>query len=498
MGIKVSSNQIRALLIEDDPDDILLLKDSLVEIGLGKIKLDYVDRLSKGLIQLGSQVYDVILLDLNLPDSRGLDTLNTTIKRYPRIPVVVLSGLADDAITVEAVRRGAQDYLVKGDISGPLVMRVVRYAIERKQVEAVLRASEARYRTLVETSPNGITLADLEGKLLLCNQQAARLLSYASPEAMVGVNFFKLIAPHDRQPAASNIRKTLNEGKVTTSEYTLVRRDGSPFPAEISTAVQYNTSGTPVGFICITRDITERKKVIDAEKQVVMLEKEFLSSVARELRAPLLSVMQCLVQLRSEKLGRGSLQESILKQASIDAGSLLDMVDELLDFSLLESEHLTLNRERVDLGILISEVLGTFKLQASARRVSLLSAPMETPLVTSADAARMRRVLAKLVQNAINFSEKDGTVLVTGKAMNGKILINVIDEGSGISLEDSEQIFEKYYQVEHPLNTNTFGMGLGLYTTKQIVEAHGGKLTVSSQLQAGSTFSIAIPMDQKK
>ncbi len=494
----MSSSQIRALLIEDDPDDILLLKDSLADIGLGKIKLDYADRLSKGLIQLGAQVYDVILLDLNLPDSRGLETLSTTIKRFPRIPVVVLSGLADDAITVEAVRRGAQDFLVKGDISGPLVLRVVRYAIERKQVEAVLRASETRYRTLVETSPNGITLADLEGKLLLCNQQAARLLSYASPEAMIGVNFFKLIAPHDRHPAASNIRKTLNEGKVTTAEYTLVRRDGSPFPAEISTAVQCNTTGTPVGFICITRDITERKKVIDAEKQVVMLEKEFLSSVARELRAPVLSVMECIRQLNNGKQGDGGMQGEILKRASRDTGSLVDMVDELLDFSLLESERLTLNREQVDLGILITEVLGVFKEQASARRVALLSVPLETPLVASADAARMRRVLYKLVQNAINFSEKEGTVLVTGKAMNGKILINVIDEGSGITLEDSEKIFEKYYQVEHPLNVNTFGMGLGLYTAKQIVEAHGGTLTVSSQLRAGSTFSMAIPVEQKK
>jgi two-component system phosphate regulon sensor histidine kinase PhoR len=107
-------------------------------------------------------------------------------------------------------------------------------------------------------------------------------------------------------------------------------------------------------------------------------------------------------------------------------------------------------------------------------------------------------VLVKLVQNAINFSEKDGTVLVTGKAMNGKILINVIDEGSGITLEDSERIFEKYYQVEVPLNQNEFGMGLGLYTAKQIVEAHGGTLTVSSQLRAGSTFSIVIPIEKKK
>jgi PAS domain S-box-containing protein len=469
----MSINQIRALLIEDDPDDILLLKDSLAEIGLGKIKLDYTDRLSKGLIQLGIQVYDVILLDLNLPDSRGLDTLNTTIKRFPKLPVVVLSGLADDAITVEAVRRGAQDYLVKGDISGPLVMRVIQ-------------------------SPNGITLADLEGKLLLCNQQAARLHSYASPEAMVGVNFFKLVAPADRQPAATRIRKTLNEGRVTNGEYTLLKRDGIPFPAEISTAVQYNTSGTPVGFICITRDITERKKVIDAEKQVVMLEKEFISGVASELRAPILSVMECLELLRSGKLSGGEGQETILKRGSRDAGILLDMVNELFDFSLLESERLTLNWEKVDLRSLISEVLEGFKEQATARRVTLLAAPMETALIAIADSSRMRRVLIKLIQNAINFSEKDSTVLVTGKAMNGKILINVIDEGSGITLEESERIFEKYYQVDHPLDQNTFGMGLGLYTAKQIVEAHGGTLTVSSQLRAGSTFSVAIPVERKK
>jgi two-component system cell cycle sensor histidine kinase/response regulator CckA len=492
----MSTNQIRALLIEDDPDDILLLKDSLAEIGLGKIRLDYADRLSKGLIQLGLHVYDVVLLDLNLPDSRGLDTLNTTIKRFPKLPVVVLSGLADDVITVEAVRRGAQDYLVKGDISGPLVMRVVRYAIERKQVEAVLRASEARYRTLVETSPNGITLADLEGKLLLCNPQAARLHSYASPEAMVGVNFFKLIAPHDRHPAAANIRKTLNEGRVTNGEYTMLRRDGSPFPAEISTAVQCNTSGAPVGFICITRDITERKKVIDAEKQVVMLEKEFLSKEAGELRAPILSVMECLNLLGSGKITGGDGQEMVLRRGVKDVNSLLDMVDELLDFSLLESERLILKREQVDLGKVISEVLGAFKEQAIARRVSLLAGSMEVPLLVTADAARMRRVLVRLVQNAINFSDKDGTVLVTAKAMKGKILINVIDEGSGITVEDSERILEKYYQVEHPLNQNTFGMGLGLYTAKQIVEAHGGTLTVSSQLGAGSTFGISIPVEE--
>lgn len=490
--------QIHALLIEDDPDDVLLLKDSLADVGSGRIKLDCTDRLSKGLIQLGSQSYDVILLDLNLPDSRGLDTLNTMVKRFPRLPVVILSGLADDVITVEAVRRGAQDYLVKGEISGPLVMRVVRYAIERKQVEAVVRASEARYRTLVETSPNGITLTDLEGKLILCNQQAAVMLGYNKPEAMAGTNFFKFISPNDRQPAAHNIRKTLNEGKVTTGEYTMIRRDGSRFPVEISTAQHCNTSGAPIGFISITRDITERKKVLDAEKQLVMLEREFIANVSRGLREPILSLMEYLTEGHNGKVADPDIRKRMLQQASLEVGSLLDMVDELLDFSLIENNQLVLNKENIDLSVLINGAIEAMKGKAAAKKVALLPAPMEAALNVNVDPARMRRVLAKLVENAINFSNEAGTVLVFGKMMQDRVLINVIDEGSGIDPEDCSRIFEKYYQINHTLDRNTPETGMGLYTAKEIVEVHGGSLTVSSQLGVGSTFSINLPAEKNQ
>lgn len=493
----MSSQQIHALLIEDDPDDILLLKESLAEVGLGKIKLDCTELLSRGLIQLGGHSYDIVLLDLNLPDSRGLDTLNTTIKRFPKLPVVVLSGLADDAITIEAVRQGAQDYLVKGEISGPLVMRVIRYAIERKQVEAVLRASEARYRTLVDTSPNGITLADLEGKLLLCNQQAARLYGYSKPEAMLGINVFKLVSPTDRRSAVLNTQKTLNENRVTNAEYTLLRRDGSQFPGEISAAVLRSNSGIPTGFISITRDITEHKKAIEAEKQLVMLEKEFISSVSNELRTPLLSLMEYLDSLRNGMVHDAVIQNEFLMRASINASCILDMVDELSDFSLLEGERLTLNCAKEDIGRIITDVLGSLYEQANARRISIVSAPMDSSLFAEVDPSRMRRVMVKMVENAIKFSEPGGKVLVTAKLMNYEISINIIDEGPGISLDDSSRIFEKYYQVTHSQDKDTNGMGLGLYISKQIVEAHGGTLSFSSQLGAGSTCTITLPVKQK-
>jgi signal transduction histidine kinase len=178
----------------------------------------------------------------------------------------------------------------------------------------------------------------------------------------------------------------------------------------------------------------------------------------------------------------------------MDASRILDLVDELLDFSLLESEHLKLNLEKVDLARVITDVLQLSQEQANAKQVSLLSAPMDSALVADVDPARMQRVLSKLVDNAIKFSEKDDKVLVTGKSMNDKIIINVIDEGCGISLEDSNRIFEKYAQFSHTLDINIQGMGLGLYTSRQILEAHGGTLTVSSQLGAGSTFTISIPV----
>jgi len=487
------SQQIHALLIEDDPDDVLLLKDCLAEIGMGKIKLDYTDRLSRGLIQLNSGIYDVILLDLNLPDSRGLDTLNTTIKRFPKIPVVVLSGLADDAITIEAVRRGAQDYLVKGDINGPLVMRVIRYAIERKQVEAVLRASEARYRTLVETSPNGITLADLEGNVVLCNQQAARLHGYENAEAMIGTHILKLIIPADRQLAATNTQKTLNEGRITNTEITMLRKDGSRFPAEFSTALIRNTAGTPTGFIGITRDISEQKHAIQAENRLGVLKEEFLSSVANELRTPLLSLMGFLDLLRAGKVSDAEEQNKLLTRASKDANLLLDLVNELLDFSLVESGRLSLKLENVDLSKIIDEVSQSLQDQAKVKQISLTFTPMNTNLIADADPLRLRRVITKLVENAFKFSTTGGKVFITGKLMNDTIIINVIDEGRGISAEECERIFDKYYKLDQAPGQGISGIDKGLYIEKQIIEAHGGTLTVSSQLRAGSTFTITLP-----
>jgi PAS domain S-box-containing protein len=372
------------------------------------------------------------------------------------------------------------------------------FAKELKQAEAVLRTSENRYRTLVDTSPDGITLTDMEGKLLLCNQHTARLHGYESPEIMQGINTFELIAPEYRQLALQNAQMTLEKGNIANVEYMMLRKDGTHFPAELNAALLRDSEGIPTTFIGITRDISERKKAMEAEKRLLQLKEEFIASVSHDLRTPLFSLSGYLDLLRNGKVHDLDLQNEFLTRAANDVDRLMDMVNELLDVSRLENNHLTLNLEQVDLTKIISETLESFKERASGRRISMKLSPMDSALLAEVDPSRIRRVLANLVENAIKFSKEGGEITVTGGFGNETIFIQVIDKGCGISQEDCLKVFDKYYQVSHIPESNRSGTGLGLYIAKQIIEAHKGSITVSSQIGVGSTFTITIPVKERK
>ena len=130
-----SETTIRILLVEDNPGDVRLLREGLTGRNGAPFELEVVDRLSAGLERLAKGGIDLVLLDLGLPDCRGLDTLTRARAAVPEVPIVVLTGLGDEAVAVQAVQRGAQDYLVKGQIESRLLTRAIRYAIERKRAE---------------------------------------------------------------------------------------------------------------------------------------------------------------------------------------------------------------------------------------------------------------------------------------------------------------------------------------------------------------------------
>ena len=160
----MDAKKIQVLLVEDNPGDARLIQEALAERGDGAFRLHWAKTLAEGIRRLltGPDV-DLVLLDLSLPGTRGLDTLARLLDQGADVPVIVLTGLDDEALAVEAVRRGAQDYLVKGQTSGPLLARAIRYAIERKEAQAELAAANARLAEANRRLAELATTDDLTG-----------------------------------------------------------------------------------------------------------------------------------------------------------------------------------------------------------------------------------------------------------------------------------------------------------------------------------------------
>jgi len=168
--------RLRLLLVEDDIVDRKMLERLLAQSSLGAYDVDYADRLSVALDMLQEHIFDVVLLDLGLPDSRGVASVTEIQARTPHVPIVVLSGLDDENTATSAVQKGVQDYLIKGQVDSTLLVRAIRYALERKRAERQLQGAEQRYRTIFENSAVAIMMADKEKRLVSWNKFTERLL----------------------------------------------------------------------------------------------------------------------------------------------------------------------------------------------------------------------------------------------------------------------------------------------------------------------------------
>jgi len=185
---------IKILLIEDNTGDARLIQEMLIEAGSNQSDLERCDRLSAGLERINSGGVDALLLDLGLPDSNGIDTFLRVYAQAPEVPTVVLTGLNDAQLAAKLVSSGAQDYLVKGQFDDNLLMRTIRYSIERKRSEKVMRESEARFRSLIEKNADGIVIVDNDGRTVFVNPAAEALFKRTADELVGEASGFPLVA----------------------------------------------------------------------------------------------------------------------------------------------------------------------------------------------------------------------------------------------------------------------------------------------------------------
>ncbi len=258
---RMSGTPIKVLLIEDNPGDARLLSEILVDVHTALFELEWVDRLSKGLERLKEVSVDVVLLDLNLPDSAGMETFTVVRNSAPEVPIVILSGLADEKMAVRTVREGAQDYIVKGNVDGHLLERSIHYAIERKHSEKVLEQSENKYRSIFRMSPEVIILLDEKGSVVDINPRMEDWLGY-TPKELIGTNIFQsaLMTEKSRRLAARMFARRMTGELLQPYELLFQAKNGHTHVGRIIGKCIRDEDGQFARDLVIITDITDLKK----------------------------------------------------------------------------------------------------------------------------------------------------------------------------------------------------------------------------------------------
>lgn len=265
----VPTRQLRVLLVEDNPGDAMLIQTMLGEQAPESFGLEIVDRLSAARNWLASATPDAVLLDLGLPDSKGLDTIDDMASCCAGTPIIVLTGLDDEDTALQAIQRGAQDYLPKGGFDERLLARTIRYSVERAAAEESIRVTEERYRKLFAHAREAILVVD-DYSIEEMNPEAEKLTGWTRDE-LLGRNIQHLIYPDDRELVDGHYQERLRgEAAPAQYEFRILRKDRTIRWVSVSTGF-VEWEGEKASLALLT-DVTERREA--AERSQRLLERQ--------------------------------------------------------------------------------------------------------------------------------------------------------------------------------------------------------------------------------
>ena len=507
---------IHVLLIEDSAVDARLVKGMLEHDENGIFTLQHASTFEEGLRFLApDSLYRVILLDLGLPGTTGLETLRRIMPLAEGASVVVFTALQDEELGIAALREGAHDYVIKGQIHGGQLRRILRYAVERHKLSSELRAeikhrarvqqalqlSEQRYRLLSETAPIGILLTNEQGMVIDANTQALRMFGYDRGE-LIGESIEMLLPERFRRShegqRSSYMKAPHTRPMAVGQELTARRKDGTEFAVEIALAPLATDDGVLVSSTIV--DITERKKMEEQRRLSQRMEAigKLSGGVAHDFNN-LLAVILGYSDVLLDALPPDHPAIRKIEMIRRAGASAVDLTRQLLAFSrqqMLQPRVLDLKEIVERTQALLRRLIGEnieFKisLDPSLGRVK-------------ADPGQIEQVLLNLVINARDAMPQGGRltieahnvemddpykgehqVLIPGRY----VVLGVQDTGCGMDRDTQSRIFEPFYTTKELGK----GTGLGLATVYGIVKQSGGYIWVYSELNQGTLFKVYLP-----
>lgn len=381
----------------------------------------------------------------------------------------------------------------------------------RRFAEEELDAQRRWLEVTLSSIGDAMIATDEDGQVLMMNEVAQTLtgrdLATCSGRRLEQI--YSTIDETTRRPLPSPVNKVLADGKpVELGKHTLlIDRDGREIPIESTAAPIRDDRGQILGVILIFRDIGERRQAERERAEILVRERtarsraeaadrtkdEFLATLSHELRAPLQAIGNWIYLLKSQALDSGTTARA-LDTIERNLRTQTQLVDDLLDVSHLVAGQVSLERESLELGPLVQEVVESFQTEIETKgiRVELSLTPGIDPI--SGDRERLRQVICNLFSNALKFSREDGTIAVGLEPIQDGVRLTMRDTGEGISAESMPFIFDRFRQVDASRTRLHGGLGLGLTIARHLAKLHGGVLEAqSSGPDQGATFTLTLP-----
>ena len=353
--------------------------------------------------------------------------------------------------------------------------------VENARLFQFAEGGRRRLAAILSSTNDAVLVTDRDDRILLVNPAAERAFGITTGAVMgqrvnEAVLDSALVRVFQEPPSS-------DDGDALTEEVPLP--DGRTLYASVSTIL--SADGERMGRVVVMRDVTHFKELDE-------LKSEFVATVSHDLRAPLTfmrgyTTMLPMVGELNEK------QREYVEKILQGVGQMSGLIDDLLDLGRIEA-GVGLERKPCHLGAIMVEAVDSMRIRAAAKGLSLKMEPAESIAVISGDAALLRQSITNLVDNAIKYTPNGGSVTVGLSVRNDQVVIRVSDTGIGIAPDDQVRLFEKFYRVKRRDTSGIQGTGLGLAIVKSIVERHGGRVWVDSDLDQGSAFFVSLPVDQ--
>lgn len=490
------------LLVEDSPSLGKIIEGMLNEIPDRVYDLEICHTLTAAKILLSLQKPDLIILDLNLIDSKGLATFKELIKKFKHFPYIILTSINNEELAIQALNLGAQDYLIKNKINQALLANSIKYSLERHKFSM----EKKRLSSIASQTDNSIAILDRNGRIEWVNEAFTKLTGYELKEIQ-GTRGEIL---RKSNPAwirdQSLLENCIKENKSEIYEIKNYPKKGKAYWSSVTiTPVYDDLTKNFLHFIAVETNITDRiyyerrlkKERLKAER-AQKIEEEFIENMSHEIRTPLNAILGFSKILLDNKTLDEQNQEDVRKiyNSSI---FLLDIIGEILDFSKISKGKAEIENIFYNLRQLFGEVSDIQKYSVYKQEgVEYITNYQENlPDEIFCDPVKVKQILNNLLSNAFKFTHKGTVTLNVGFEKNtdeeGSLIIEVKDTGIGIEEKKQHLIFEKFKQEDTSTTRNYGGTGLGLSIMKLLVQLMNGSISLDSKKGEGSTFKVEIP-----